>query len=140
MKVRRQEDIRTKLLALLPAADFEQVAPDLEFVTLPQGTLLVKAGQPIEDIYFLTSGIGSVVVETPEGHRTEAGLFGFDGCLADGVQDFAEGFVIDAGSLCFGEGQQYRIKTTLRGEPSAPVSWTWQFVYHAGFGDELRPD
>ena len=105
MKVRREEDIRNKPLALLPAADFEQVAPDLEFVALPQGTLLVKAGQPIEDIYFLTSGIGSVVVETPEGHRTEAGLFGFDGyvptsAVADveisphdvGIQIGAEGY------------------------------------------------
>jgi CRP-like cAMP-binding protein len=30
-------------------------------------------------VYFLTSGIGSVVVTTPEGHRAEAGLFGSDG-------------------------------------------------------------
>lgn len=79
MTVRAHRDTRNKLLAMLPAADHDEVAPELEFLALPQGTPLATAGEPIDYIYFLISGIGSIVVETPEGHRTEAGLFGFDG-------------------------------------------------------------
>lgn len=74
-----QSSVQNRILALLPAADFDEIAPDLKHVILPQGTVLATTRQPIDYIYFLTAGIGSVVVTTPEGHRAEAGLFGFDG-------------------------------------------------------------
>jgi CRP-like cAMP-binding protein len=79
MSIPQQSTIQNKLLGLLPAADYNEVACDLSHILLPRGTYLAALGQPIEHIYFLTSGIGSVIVTTPEGHRTEAGLFGFDG-------------------------------------------------------------
>ncbi|OHV77246.1 Crp/Fnr family transcriptional regulator [Rhizobium sp. LCM 4573] len=79
MSAPRQSTIQNKLLSMLPADDYNKVAPDLTHIHLPHGTSLAKSGQQIDHIYFLTSGIGSVVVTTPEGHRTEAGLFGFDG-------------------------------------------------------------
>jgi CRP-like cAMP-binding protein len=79
MSVHRQDAIHNKLLSLLPDADFQQIAPDLEYIALPRGTLIVAAGGPIRHVYFLTEGIGSVVATTPEGHRAEAGIFGFDG-------------------------------------------------------------
>ena len=76
-----QSSLSNKLLALLPEADYARVASDLTHVVLPQGQILAKAGETIEYIYFLTTGIGSVVAVTPEGHRAEAGLFGFDGYI-----------------------------------------------------------
>jgi CRP-like cAMP-binding protein len=79
MATPQQPTIQNKLLRLLPAEDFDKVAGDLTHVVLPRGTSLAETGEPIENIYFMTSGIGSVIVTTPEGHRTEAGLFGFDG-------------------------------------------------------------
>ncbi|MCQ1854480.1 Crp/Fnr family transcriptional regulator [Neorhizobium galegae] len=74
-----QATMPNKLLALLPPADYEMIAPDLVHVVLPRGTPLGVMGKPIEYVYFLTAGIGSIVATTPEGHRAEAGLFGFDG-------------------------------------------------------------
>lgn len=71
--------IQNKLLSILPQEDFVRVAEDLSHITLPRGTVLAKVGKPIEHVYFLTSGIGSLVATTPEGHRAEAGIFGFDG-------------------------------------------------------------
>jgi len=79
MDIPLQTAISNKLLALLPAADFEEVAGDLQHVYLPRGTPIGTSGQPIDYLYFLTSGIGSVIARTPDGHRAEAGLFGFDG-------------------------------------------------------------
>jgi CRP-like cAMP-binding protein len=68
-----------KILALLPEADYAAMVPELTHVVLPRGMTLAKAEEPLEFVYFLTSGIGSVIAVTPEGNRAEAGLFGFDG-------------------------------------------------------------
>ncbi|WP_313529730.1 Crp/Fnr family transcriptional regulator [Shinella sp.] len=69
------------LLQLLPAIDFEMLAPDLKYGVFSRGTMLAIRDQPIDAIYFLTSGIGSVVIKTPKGRRAEAGIFGFDGYI-----------------------------------------------------------
>lgn len=75
----QQSSIQNKLLAILPPTDFDLIATDLAHIDLPQGATLARVGKPIEHVYFLTSGIGSLVATTPEGHRAEAGIFGFDG-------------------------------------------------------------
>ncbi|WP_112794878.1 Crp/Fnr family transcriptional regulator [Rhizobium sp. SYY.PMSO] len=79
MPAPHQSVIRNKLLSLLPPADYEQIAAEFEHIVLPRGTVIGEAGQPIDYVYFLSSGIGSIVASTPEGRRAEAGVFGFDG-------------------------------------------------------------
>ncbi|NTJ43928.1 Crp/Fnr family transcriptional regulator [Agrobacterium larrymoorei] len=69
------------LLRMLSGSDFALIAPHLEYVVLPKGTVLANRDQPIDAVYFLTSGIGSVVITTPQGRRAEAGIFGFDGYI-----------------------------------------------------------
>lgn len=68
-----------KLIALLPEEEREKVLPELKFVELKKGQLLSSVDQPLEYVYFIVSGLGSVIITTPEGHKAEAGLFGFDG-------------------------------------------------------------
>jgi CRP-like cAMP-binding protein len=75
----KQSDLQNKLLRLLPSSDFDLIAQDLEYVDLPRGMQLALMGRAIEHVYFMESGIGSVVTTTPEGHHAEAGTFGFDG-------------------------------------------------------------
>ena len=77
----RAPHIRNKLLAVLPPEDRAAIADDLEFLELPIGMKLAGRGEPIEHVYFLTDGIGSVVVTTPQGNKAEAGIFGFDGYI-----------------------------------------------------------
>ncbi len=79
MSAPQQSEVQNKLLSVLPAADFQLVAAELEHVVLPRGTLLGEAGEAIDYVYFLTSGIGTIVATTPEGRSAEAGVFGFDG-------------------------------------------------------------
>jgi len=79
MAILKQQNVHNKLLALLPEVDFDLLAPDLQHVVLARGTTIAVRGTAIKSIYFLTSGIGSVIVTTPEGHRAEAGVFGSDG-------------------------------------------------------------
>jgi CRP-like cAMP-binding protein len=69
------------LLQLLPEIDFQMLAPDLTHNVFPKGTPLAHRDKPIDAAHFLTSGIGSVVIMTPQGRRAEAGIFGFDGYI-----------------------------------------------------------
>lgn len=102
-----QSSMQNKLLALLPATDYGQIAPDLDLIPLPKGTLLGRAGKPIKYAYFLASGLGSIVVTTPEGHSAEAGIFGFDGYVPTSVVTGLEVSIHDVGMQLDGEG--YRI-------------------------------
>ena len=102
-----QFNMPNKLLALLPSADYNQIAPDLNHVVLPRGSLLGEMGKPIGYVYFLTSGIGSVVATTPEGHRAEAGLFGLDGYVPTSAVAGAEINAHDVGIQL--EGEAYRM-------------------------------
>ncbi len=70
-----------KLLELLPESDAADVFPALDLVDLPQHVILSEAGKPIDHVYFLTEGIGSVFVTTPEGRHAEAGIFGYEGYI-----------------------------------------------------------
>lgn len=79
MSFPNQDAMANRLLALLPPDEYTAIVRETVYVDLPRGVILAEKGQPITKVYFLTSGIGSIVVTTAEGHRAEAGLFGFDG-------------------------------------------------------------
>ena len=74
-----QTEVRNRLLALMPADDFAALAPHLEWVQLDKGHVIVEPGEVIGHVYFLESGVGSIVACSPEGLQVEAGLFGIDG-------------------------------------------------------------
>lgn len=74
-----QSFMQNKLLSVLPHEDYHLIAPDLRRVILPRGTTIAEEGKQIDLVYFLTSGIGSILATTPEGHRCEAGVFGAEG-------------------------------------------------------------
>ena len=74
-----QKTLRNRLLSLLSPPDFESLASHLEFVKLPKGHVIVEPGRPISHVYFLESGVGSIIAQSPEGLQVEAGLFGVDG-------------------------------------------------------------
>ena len=55
------------------------MSPHLKSVKLPKGHVVTQPEQVIEDMFFLDSGLGSVVAVSPDGQEVEAGLFGRDG-------------------------------------------------------------
>lgn len=67
------------LLSLLP----DDIRTEIEGVSTPiklaLGDVLVAAGAPIERVFFLSSGIASVVVVTKSGRKIEAGIVGREG-------------------------------------------------------------
>jgi CRP-like cAMP-binding protein len=81
---------RNRLLAVLSPADRELITPALEAVEIDVRQILEAPGEPIAHVYFVESGLVSVVGETSKGHRIEVGMIGSEGMtglavvLADG--------------------------------------------------------
>ncbi len=71
--------IRNRLLARLPENEFRKISKQLESVNLSRGFNIAGADSPIDDVYFLCSGIGSVVTVSTADQRAEAGMFGREG-------------------------------------------------------------
>ena len=59
--------------------DFAAVARHLDHVRLPKRFEIVAAGGFIEHVYFIETGIASVMTVSPNGSDTETGLFGREG-------------------------------------------------------------
>ncbi|NLS00406.1 Crp/Fnr family transcriptional regulator [Rhizobium sp. P38BS-XIX] len=70
---------RNRLLARLPEDEFESIRQQLEPADLARGFAIAGADRLIEDVYFLCSGIASVVTISADGQRAEAGMFGREG-------------------------------------------------------------
>ncbi|MFK0334410.1 Crp/Fnr family transcriptional regulator [Rhizobium sp. NPDC090275] len=68
-----------RLLASLPTAEYNAIAGNLEAIDLRQGFVVVDANGPIDYVYFLCSGIGSVITVSADGNQVEAGMFGREG-------------------------------------------------------------
>jgi CRP-like cAMP-binding protein len=68
-----------QILASLAPADFALLKPDLESVDLPLRRQLELRGRAIENIYFLDSGLGSMVVSAGANHNIEVGIIGKEG-------------------------------------------------------------
>jgi CRP-like cAMP-binding protein len=67
------------LLASLSASDFDLLAGKLEQVKLPRRTSLEEKGKDIKWVYFLDSGVASVVARVGTGREIEVGLIGLEG-------------------------------------------------------------
>src|SRR5690242_3536166 len=66
-------------LGSLDRTDFGLLEPHLRTVQLPQESVLFEAGDKINSVYFLHSGIVSILVALSTGESVEAGMIGIDG-------------------------------------------------------------
>ncbi len=77
--------LRNSVLAGLLAADYKQLLPKLEHVTLTAGQVLYRADQEIEDVYFPEDAVVAMI-DTMEDTRTvEVGIIGREGILGINV-------------------------------------------------------
>ena len=68
-----------RLLRQVPETERELLSGLLEPIDLDKGFQLARADTTIDYVYFLETGVGSIVARSPEGHEAEAGLFGREG-------------------------------------------------------------
>src|ERR1700752_1863619 len=71
--------IENRLLAALPPADFDLLAPDLEVVALHQDEALSRAGDQIEYVYFPLSGAISLMIHMANGKTVATAAIGREG-------------------------------------------------------------
>ncbi len=67
------------ILAALPPAEYDRLAPHLEQIEMPLGRILYNADEFIEYGYFPTHAMISLVSQQPDGATVEVGLTGFEG-------------------------------------------------------------
>jgi CRP-like cAMP-binding protein len=70
---------RNRLLAALSSADLALLEPALEPVALERRFVLETPNKSVENIYFMESGVASVVAVNGRGERIEVGLIGCEG-------------------------------------------------------------
>ncbi|HEY2009476.1 MAG TPA: hypothetical protein VGH23_10835 [Rhizomicrobium sp.] len=77
-----QKSLKNKILASLTPEDFNQLQPHLKRVDLPNRKILEVRNRRIESVYFLESGLASMVVSGGSQHAIEAGIIGREGMTA----------------------------------------------------------
>lgn len=75
------QQIKNRLLATLPAEEYERLVPHLELVSLPLNQIIYQLGEPIEYVYFPHHAIISLLSVLEDGSTVEAGLVGNDGMV-----------------------------------------------------------
>jgi len=101
-----------QLLAALGPAELQRLEADLEWVALPQDTLLYEAGSALRHVYFPASAIVSLISSMEDGSATEVAVVGNEGvvgvcafmgggpALSDAVvQRAGHGWRMSAGSI-----------------------------------------
>ncbi|MBN3872756.1 Crp/Fnr family transcriptional regulator [Nostoc sp. JL33] len=70
-----------KLLAALPASDYQRLVPHLKLVSLPLRQILYQAGEPITHVYFPDKSMVSIVTTMEDGSTAEVGIVSNEGMV-----------------------------------------------------------
>jgi CRP-like cAMP-binding protein len=73
--------VGNRLLAALPAADFDLLAPHLRKVSLERDAVLVRSGDWLEQIFFPLSGTIAFIMDMPNGQTVATAVIGNDGAV-----------------------------------------------------------
>jgi CRP-like cAMP-binding protein len=73
--------VGNRLLAALPPAHFDLLAPYLRKVPLGRDAVLVRSGDPIEQIYFPESGTIAFIMGMPNGQTVATAVIGNEGAV-----------------------------------------------------------
>ena len=70
-----------RLLGLLPPRDYKRLRPHLRRIPLEYRQSLYRANKPIEFVYFIETGVGSLVNTMRNGQAAEVGTIGNEGVV-----------------------------------------------------------
>ena len=99
------------LLAALPTAEFEALAPHLHPVSLALGQMLYEPGEQLQHAYFPTTAIISLHYVTESGASAESAGVGNEGML--GVSLFMGGDTTPSSAVVQTAGHAYRLDRRL---------------------------
>jgi len=99
------------LLAALPTAEFERLAPRLEEVALPLGEMLYEPGGQLQSAYFPTTAVVSLHYVMKSGASAESAGVGNEGVV--GVSLFMGGDTTPSSAVVQIAGHAYRLEARL---------------------------
>ena len=102
---------QNRLLAALPAAEFEALAKHLEFVPLSLGEMLYEPGLKLQHAYFPTSAIVSLHYVMESGASAESAGVGNEGMV--GIALVMGGQTTASSAMVQTAGHAYRLKANL---------------------------
>ena len=70
-----------RLLRSLPPEEFDILRPYIEIVSIPRGTILAEAGDPVRHCYFPQNGMISLLSVTEQGQTIEVCYTGYEGMV-----------------------------------------------------------
>ncbi len=70
-----------RMLGLLPPRDYQRLRPHLHRIPLEYRKSLYRANKPIEFVYFIETGVGSLVNTMRNGQAAEVGTIGNEGVV-----------------------------------------------------------
>jgi CRP-like cAMP-binding protein len=71
--------LSNRILSLLPAEEYERLAPHFQYVELPLRGVLYRPDDPMPYVYFPLSGTVSLTAPMRDGHEVEVGVVGREG-------------------------------------------------------------
>jgi len=102
---------QNRLLAAMPAAEFERLSPHLELVEMPLGGVLYESGGELEHVYFPTDCIVSLLYVLENGASAEIAVVGNEGIL--GISLFMGGETTPSRAVVQSAGFGYRLEAPL---------------------------
>ena len=72
---------RNRILAALPPEDFDRFSPALQAVPLSLRQVIHDVSSPIEHVYFVEQGVGSILTIMADGSAIEVGMIGSEGMV-----------------------------------------------------------
>lgn len=103
-----QDSCGNRLLATLPAEEYNRLLPNLEPVTFELGDVVYQSGGHIDYIYFLTDCIVSLLYTMENGMSAEIGVVGNEGVI--GIALFMGGDTMPNRALVQSAGAALRVK------------------------------
>ena len=106
-----QSPNQNHLLAALPTAEFERIAPHLELVAMRLGDVLYESGGQLQHVYFPATAIVSLHYVTESGASAEIAGVGNEGVL--GISLFMGGNTTPSRATVLTAGYGYRLRGGL---------------------------
>jgi CRP-like cAMP-binding protein len=102
---------RNRILAALPATDYQRLLPDLEFVPMPLGWTMSESGDHVNFLHFPTAGIVSLIYDLEDGSSSEIALVGNEGMV--GISIFMGGESMPSNTVVQSAGAAFRLSRKI---------------------------
>jgi CRP-like cAMP-binding protein len=105
------EPTQNRILAALPALDYERMLTDLEYIPMPLGWTMSESGDHVNFLHFPTSGIVSLIYDLENGASSEIALVGNEGIV--GISIFMGGESMPSSTVVQSAGGAYRLSRKI---------------------------